>query len=119
MSMGAAAGCPPMGGAIEQGVANEVGDFASRPSAHSPETSVFVNNLAKWNRTCERGLSAGTNSKCHYVRLQPQTVWCTRQGNIELMPKKEVLDFEVAPGERVQLTFLLLQRGVNVRTLAD
>jgi hypothetical protein len=53
------------------------------------------------------------------VRLQPQTVWCTHQGNIELMPKKEVLDFEVAPGERVQLTFLLLQRGVNVRTLAD
>ena len=29
--------------------------------------------------------------------LQPQTVWCTPQGNIELMPKKEVLDFKPAP----------------------
>ena len=29
--------------------------------------------------------------------MQPQTVWCTPQGNIELMPKKEVLDFKPAP----------------------
>ena len=28
---------------------------------------------------------------------QPQTVRCTPQGNIELMPKKEVLDFKPAP----------------------
>jgi hypothetical protein len=28
---------------------------------------------------------------------EPQTMWCTPQGNIELMPKKEVLDFEPAP----------------------
>jgi hypothetical protein len=29
--------------------------------------------------------------------MQPQTVWCTPQGNIELVPKKEVLDFKPAP----------------------
>jgi hypothetical protein len=29
--------------------------------------------------------------------MQPQTVWCTPQGNIELMPKKKVLDFKSAP----------------------
>jgi hypothetical protein len=29
--------------------------------------------------------------------MQPQTVWCTPQRNIELMPKKEVLDFKPAP----------------------
>src|SRR5262245_33849595 len=29
--------------------------------------------------------------------MQPQTVWCTPQGNIELMPKKEVFDFKSAP----------------------
>jgi len=29
--------------------------------------------------------------------MQPQTAWCTPQGNIELMPKKEVLDFKSAP----------------------
>jgi hypothetical protein len=36
----------------------------------------------------------------HYgaiTAMQPQTVWCTPQGNIELMPKKEVLDFKPAP----------------------
>jgi hypothetical protein len=29
--------------------------------------------------------------------MQPQTAWCAPQGNIELMPKKEVLDFKPAP----------------------
>jgi hypothetical protein len=28
---------------------------------------------------------------------QPQTVRCTPQGNIELMPEKEILDFKPAP----------------------
>jgi hypothetical protein len=28
---------------------------------------------------------------------QPQTLWSTPQGNIELMPKKEILDFKPAP----------------------
>ncbi|MGH9548294.1 MAG: hypothetical protein ACRD3W_02925 [Terriglobales bacterium] len=28
---------------------------------------------------------------------QPQTVRCTPQGNIELMPKKEIIDFKPAP----------------------
>jgi hypothetical protein len=27
---------------------------------------------------------------------QPQTAWCTSHGNIELMPKKQVLDFKPA-----------------------
>jgi hypothetical protein len=35
--MGAAAGCPPMGGAIEQGVANEVGD--RHAAALAPSTA--------------------------------------------------------------------------------
>jgi hypothetical protein len=29
--------------------------------------------------------------------MQPQTTWCMPQGNIELMPKKQVLDFKLAP----------------------
>jgi hypothetical protein len=28
---------------------------------------------------------------------QPQTVWCAPKGNIELVPKKKVLDFELPP----------------------
>jgi hypothetical protein len=29
--------------------------------------------------------------------VQPQTARCTSQGNIELMPKKQVLDFKLVP----------------------
>jgi hypothetical protein len=29
--------------------------------------------------------------------MQPQTTRCTSQGNIELMPKKQVFDFKLAP----------------------
>jgi hypothetical protein len=29
--------------------------------------------------------------------VQLQTAWCTSQGNRELMPKKQVLDFKLAP----------------------
>jgi hypothetical protein len=29
--------------------------------------------------------------------MQPQTARCTSQGNRELMPKKQVLDFKLAP----------------------
>jgi hypothetical protein len=30
------------------------------------------------------------------ARAQPQTLWCALQGNIQLMPKKEILDFKPA-----------------------
>jgi hypothetical protein len=29
--------------------------------------------------------------------MQPQTARCTSQGNSELMPKKQVFDFKLAP----------------------
>jgi hypothetical protein len=29
--------------------------------------------------------------------MQPQTARCMSQGNIELMPKKQVFDFKLAP----------------------
>ena len=36
------------------------------------------------------------NQQCAVTATQPQTVRCTPQGNIELMPKKKVLDFKPA-----------------------
>jgi hypothetical protein len=35
--------------------------------------------------------------QCPVTPTQPQTVRCTPQGNVELMPKKEILDFKPAP----------------------
>ena len=35
--------------------------------------------------------------QCPVTPTQPQTVRCTPQGNIELMTKKEILDFKPAP----------------------
>jgi hypothetical protein len=35
--------------------------------------------------------------QCPVTAMQSQTVWCAPQGYIELMPKKEVLDFKPAP----------------------
>jgi hypothetical protein len=35
--------------------------------------------------------------QCPVTPPQPQTVWSTSQGNIQLVPKKEVLDFKPAP----------------------
>ena len=39
----------------------------------------------------------GPNRQGAITAMQPQTVWCAPQGDIELMPKKEVLDFKPAP----------------------
>ena len=33
--------------------------------------------------------------------MQPQTARCMSQGNIELMPKKQVFDFKLAPDKNV------------------
>jgi hypothetical protein len=30
-------------------------------------------------------------------RAQPQTAWCTPEGDVELVTKKEVLDFQLPP----------------------
>ena len=49
--MGAAAGCPPMGGAIEQGVANEVGD---RHAAALPPSTAWP----RPDDRCRSGLAA-------------------------------------------------------------
>jgi hypothetical protein len=48
--------------------------------------------------------------------MQPQTVWCTLQGNIELMPKKEVLDFKPAPRPRCADS-VLSRESVRMRFL--
>jgi len=37
------------------------------------------------------------HQQCPVTPSQPQTVWSTPQGNIQLVPKKEVLDFKPTP----------------------
>ena len=66
-----------------------------KPCSMPPQDRVRLNNSGQTEQAWPE--PGHPHQQRPVTTPQPQTLWCSPQGNIELMPKKEVLDFKPAP----------------------